>query len=147
MSQDTFITRMMAETFESDDTVARSRSIHPDQDFRLRRGLSKLPVMSFEGSWITPGLAHFSFHGTVIDLPVGHGPVVGWSTNDGAILEKHAFLQVFGELLRAEFSHAFVMQSEDEKPWLVFWNAKDDVVDVSKLRELFRTEEVTLKAA
>ena len=147
MSQDTFITRMMADTFESDDTVARSRSTHPEQDFRLRRGLSKLPVMSFEGSWIAPGLARFSFHGTMIDLPSGHGPVLGWSMSDGAIAEKHALIQACGQLIGAEFSHVFVMQSDDEKPWLVFWNAKEDVVDVLKLRDLFRTEESFSRAA
>jgi hypothetical protein len=147
MSQDTFITRMMAETFENDDTVVRSRSIHPDQDFRLRRGLSKLPVISFEGSWIAPGLARFSFHGTMIDLPSGHRPVLGWSMSDGAIAEKHALIQACGQLLGTEFSHVFVMQSEDEKPWLIFWNAKDDVVDVVKLRELFRTKDLISKAA
>ncbi len=147
MTHDTFITRMMAETFENEDTVVRSRSTHPDQDFRLRRGLSKLPVISFEGSWMTPGLAHFSFHGTLIDLPAGHDPVVGWSRSDGAITDEHALLQVCGELLGAEFSHMFVMQSEDNKPWLVFWNAKEEVVDVMKLRELFRSEESFSKAA
>jgi hypothetical protein len=104
-------------------------------------------VISFEGSWITPGLAHFSFHGTLIDLPAGHDPVVGWSRSDGALTDKHALLQVCGELLGAEFSHVFVMQSEDEKPWLIFWNAIDDVVDVDKLRELFKTEDLISKAA
>ena len=147
MGQDSFITRMMAETFVSDDTVARSRSIHPDQDFRLRSGLSKLPVMYFEGSWLTPGLAHFSLHGTVIDLPVGHRPVLGWSKTDGEITVRHPLLQVCARLLGAEFSHVFVIQSEDERPWLVFWNAKDGMVDGGKLRELFTTVEEISKAA
>lgn len=147
MSQDSFITRMMAETFESEVTFSRSRSLHPDQDFRLRRGLSKLPVMSFEGSWLTPGLAQFSLLGTVIELPAGHAPVVGWSSSDGAIIEKHALLDVCGVILGTEFSHMFVMQSEDERPWLVFWNENVEVVDVLQLRELFRYEQAFSQAA
>lgn len=147
MTQDPFINRMMAETFEAEDSTARVRSSHPEQDFRLRRGLAKLPVQAFEGAWITPGLAHFSLHGHSIDLPMGHGPVVGWSKTEGEVIEHHAFLKVCGTLLDTQFSHVYVIQSEDEKPWLVFWDAREEQVDEWKLRELFRTAEEFSKAA
>jgi hypothetical protein len=147
MSQDTFISRMMAETFESDDTVARSRSAHPEQDFRLRRGLAKLPVAAFEGRWLGPGLAQFSFHGTVLDLPMGHQPFMGWASSEGLVTDRHPLIGVCSKLLGKEFSHVFAMQSEDDKPWLILWNSQEEMVDVAKVRKLFTGEVLEHQAA
>lgn len=147
MTQDPFITRMMAETFESEDAVVRISSLHPEQDFRLRRGLAKLPVMAFEGSWIAPAFAQFHIHGHTIDLPIGHTPLQGWSHAHGEVLQHHAFLQVCGTLVGMDFTHLFVVQSEDEKPWLVFWNEEEERVDVEQLRSLFSSSEEFKKAA
>lgn len=147
MTQDPFITRMMAETFEAEDAVSRVSSSHPEQDFRLRRGLAKLPVMSFEGSWTTFALARFQLHGHTLDLPMGHSPMQGWTHAEGEVVHGHAFLQICESLLNAKFTHLFVMQSEDDRPWLIFWNEEEECVDVGQLRSLFRSSEEFNKAA
>jgi hypothetical protein len=46
-----------------------------------------------------------------------------------------------------KFTHLFVMQSEDEKPWLIFWNNEEERVDVEQLRSLFSSSEEFKKAA
>lgn len=147
MTQDPFITRMMAETFESEDAVARVSSSHPEQDFRLRRGLAKLPVMAFEGSWTSYAFAQFHIHGHTLDLPMGHSPLQGWTHSNGDVVHGHAFLQVCGSIVNMKFTHLFVMQSEDEKPWLIFWNNEEERVDVEQLRSLFSSSEEFKKAA
>jgi hypothetical protein len=147
MTQDPFITRMMAETFESEDAVARVSSSHPEQDFRLRRGLAKLPVMAFEGTWVATAFAQFHIHNHTLDLPLGHSPLHGWSSSRGEVLQHHAFLQACGSIVNMKFTHLFVMQSEDDKPWLIFWNEEEERVDVEQLRSLFISSEEFKKAA
>jgi|GEM_PF-2113935 len=147
MNQDPFITRMMAETFESEDTVSRVSSSHPEQDFRLRRGLAKLPVMAFEGCWKSFAFAQFHIHGHTFDLPMGHSPMQGWTHAKGEVVYGHAFLQVCGTLLNMKLTHLFAMQSEDDRPWLIFWNEDEETIDVEQLRSLFSSSEEFKKAA
>jgi hypothetical protein len=147
MGQDEVISRMMADTFEDEGHVIPFFSGSPEGDFHLKRGLSRLPVNAFRGQWISRGLAQFNLHGTMLDLPIGHFPVSGWSEHGGVITCDEAFTAACSTLLGFPLTHVYVAQHEDQSPWLVFWNESDGEIGIERLQGLFFTSDDLKKAA
>ena len=147
MSQDTFISLLLEKTFEPEHEVIKPQGLSRDSEFRLRRGLAARPVKGFEGEWLMPGLARFSFGHELVDLPLNHAPVRGWSELQGALVSDRAFLLACSSLLKERFNRVLVIQSESQKPWLVFWNAQEHQVDVTQLRQLFAVATEQKKAS
>jgi len=146
MGQDEVISRMMADTYEEEGNLAPLLT-NSDIDFQLRRGLARLPVNAFRGHWIMRGLAQFSLHGATIDLPMGHFPVSGWGEHGGVISCDEAFTQACSTLLNLPLTHVYVVQQNDQTPWLVFWNETDEDIELARLQKLFFATERFTKAA
>ena len=138
MSHDALISLLMEKTFEAENDVTRPSGLPRDEEFRLRRGLASQPVRAFEGEWCMPGLARFTLAGQALDVPMNHAPVAGWSTADGRVTTQPAFVHACSQLLGDAFTHALVIQSAGEKPWLVFWNHEEHPLEASRLQALFQ---------
>ena len=136
MSQDTLITLLMEKTYQVEHDVVRPSGLTHEGEFSLRRGLASQPVKAMEGVWTRPGFACFNMNGVSLELPMGHGPVRGWSREEGQVESDLAFLAASSQLLGEKFDRVLVIQSSGEKPWLVYWNSVERV-DEGKLRELF----------
>ena len=130
MSNDQFISRMMDETFE---TVP---SNHIGDDFQLRRELARIGVKYFVGEWLRPDIARFSLNGSELDLPLEH-KLLRWT--DARPLAQ-AMSVWTGEVL----SDVMILTSQDNRPWILMWNKKDQAVNLNELKFLFQA---TQKAA
>lgn len=130
MSNDHFIARMMDETFE---TV---QSKHTSDDFQLRRELSRLGVKYFVGEWSHPHIARFSANGSELDLPVEH-KLLRWT-------DAKPLAQAMSSWIGESLSDVLVLTSQDNRPWILMWNKKEQMVNLNELRFLFQA---TQKAA
>ena len=145
MAEDLLISQLMSETFQHSEERDETKPIatHAEQDFHIRRALSKFGVVSFEGEWLQTCVARFNVNGHVLDLPAGHQPFTAWFSDENEILpvaRAGAFLRVLGELTHSSFDHILIAKSVSGHPWMVFWDSEEQSVDPSHLLELFSTE-------
>lgn len=130
MSNDHFISRMMDETF---GTVP---SNHISDDFQLRRELSRIGVKYFVGEWSQPDIARFSSNGSELDLPVEH-KLLRWT-------DAKPLAQALSVWTGEPLSDVLILTSQDNRPWILMWNKKDQTVNLNELIFLFQA---TQKAA
>jgi hypothetical protein len=111
MAHDEFISKLMTETLE-DSELERVPSVYPDDDFEIRRELSRLPLVSIECQLVNDSLIRFHFKGQPIDVTIDH------------LLSNHKkeFLQVMSSLNSKNANELSLKFSRDNRPWLFFWD-------------------------
>jgi hypothetical protein len=127
MANDQFISRMM------DETLKASPSNHTGDDFHLRRELSRMGIKYFVGDWTLPQIARFSTNGSALDLPFDN-KLLGGSAN-------RPLVQALSTWTGESFSEVIFLTSEDQRPWILMWNDKDQKVNLKEIRYLFQTKQ------
>lgn len=127
MANDQFITLMMDETLNSNP------SNHTGDDFHLRRELSRMGIKYFVGDWTLPQIARFSTRGSALDLPFDHKILMGSASRP--------LIQALSAWTGESFSDVLFLTSEDQRPWILMWNDKDQAVNLKQLRYLFKTKQ------
>jgi hypothetical protein len=114
MAHDEFISKLMTETLE-DSELERVPSVYPDDDFEIRRELSRLPLVSIECQLVNDSLIRFHFKGQPIDVTIDH------------LLSsyKKEFLQVMSSLNSKNANELSLKFARDNRPWLFFWDSSE----------------------
>lgn len=123
MSQDSFISLMLSETFSD---------AHDDQsgaDFHIRRELSKVGARYVAGRWVGVELARFVAHEQEIDVPLAHTPV--------SASASPALVSALSAWAKESLTDATLMVSPDDRPWMVLWHRSECDLSLERLRMIF----------
>lgn len=123
MSQDSFISLMLNETF---------RDAADDQsgaDFCIRRELSKVGATYVAGRWVGAELVRFVAHEHEIDVPLAHAPA--------SVSASPALVSALSVWAKESLTDATLMVDPDNRPWIVMWNRSECDLSLDRVLMIF----------
>lgn len=146
MSDDNIISMLTAETLKPADTAG-----FPDNEmiFQRRRLLSKLPIHSIDGEFISSSIARFHISGEIIDIPKTFG-VAQFLEGMGGVVkasDDEEFFNAIAPLLDQKVDSVYVTCASDGQPWMIFWDASENGALEDELFQIFTYTPAINKAA